>query len=217
MPTIVARNLKLEVVLTYEAAVTGGATAISLANVPVVSDAAHGLEDGEIGFWTVANGMVELDEQAFMVDNKATDNFEMPGFETTNYSAFVQADSTYTMAATFGTLAESAGISIGGGASTELDDTRTQDTRTRNISGNLAPQTVTIDIRNQEVDGAAMAFISRKARQGEKVLMRATKAGKTLFVWYGTPSLPGMAVAAGAAATGQFTVQCPGWVVKPNV
>ncbi len=217
MTTIVARNLKLEVVLTYEAAVTGGATAISLANVPVVTDAAHGLEDGEIGYWTIANGMVELDEQAFMVDNKATDNFEMPGFETTNYSAFVQADSTYTMAATFGTLAESAGLTIGGGASTELDDTRTQDTRTRNISGNLAPQTVTIDIRNQEIDGAAMAFISRAARAGNKVLMRASKAGKTLFVWYGTPSLPGMAVAAGAAATGQFTVQCPGWVIKPNV
>lgn len=217
MPTIVARNLKLEVALTFDAAVTNGASAISLANVPVVTDAAHGLTDGEIGFWTVTDGMVELDEQAFMVDNSTTDTFEMPGFETTNYSALVAASTTYQIAATFATLSESAGLNIGGGASTELDDTRTQDTRTRNISGNLAPQTVTIDVRNQETDGAAMAFISRKARQGEKVLMRATKAGKTLFVFYGTPSLPGMAVAAGAAATGQFTVQCPGWVVKPNV
>lgn len=216
MPTIVARNLKLEVALTLQAAETG-ATAISLANVPVVSDAAHGHTDGEVGFWAITDGMIELNEQAFMVDNVTTDAFEMPGFETTNYSAFVAASSSYILAATWGTLAESAGLNVGGGATTELDDTRTQDTRTRNISGNLAPQTITIDIRNQEVDGAAMAFIARQARQGLPILMRATKGAKTLFVFHGTPGLPGTAVAAGGAATGQFNVVCGGWVVKPNV
>lgn len=216
MRTIVARNLKLEVALTFAAA-DAGATAVSLANVPVVTNAAHGHTDGMVGFWQVTDGMVELQDQAFMVDNSTTDAFEMPGFETTNYSAFVAASSSYVLAATFGTLAESAGLNIGGGATTELDDTRTQDTRTRNISGNLAPQTATIDIRNQEIDGAAMAFISRQARQGLPILMKATKGGKVLYLFYGVPGLPGMAVAAGAAATGQFNVVCSGWVVKPNV
>lgn len=216
MGTIVARNLKLEVALTFGTPVTG-ATGITLADPPVVTDAAHGLTDGQCGFWTISGGMVELNDQAFMVDQLTADTFAMPGFETTNYSAFVAADSSYTMASTWGTLAESAGYTVGGGAAAELDDTRTLDVKTRTISGNLAAQTVSIDVRNQEIDGVAMAFISKKARATLPVLMRFTKGGQTLRVFYGVPSLPGEAAAAGALASGQFSVLCPGWVVKPNV
>jgi hypothetical protein len=217
MGTIAGRDCKVEVALTFKAAVTGGATAITLADPPVVTDAGHGLTVGEVGFWLVTGGMVELNEQAFFVGAPDTNTFTMPGFETSNYSAFVGAESTYTMADTWGVVAEAAAYGIGGGAAAELDDTRLIDVKTRTISGNLAAQNVTIDVRNQEVDGAAMAFVAKKARATQSVLMRIRKGTKTLRVFYGVPSLPGESTAAGALASGQFSVLCPGWVVKPNV
>lgn len=214
MGTIVGRNCKVEVALTLGTPVAG-ATAITLADPPVVTDAAHGLTDGAVGFWSVSAGMVELNEQAFIVDDSDTNTFKMPGFESTTYSAYTAG--TYTMAATWGTLAEAAGYGVGGGAANALDDTRLLDVKTRNIAGNLAPQDVTIDVKNQEVDGAAMAFIAKAARATTSVLMRISKGGQVLRVFYGVPSLPGEATAAGALATGQFSVQVPAWVVKPNV
>ena len=217
MTTIVGRNCKVEVALTLGTAVTGGATAVTKASPGVVTDAAHGLLDGAAGFWTITSGMVELDQQAFLVDNKATDSFEMPGFETTNYSTFVGADSTYTMAATWGTLSEAAGYAVGGGAANQLDDTRLLDTKTRNVAGLLAPQDVSIDVKSGEVDGAAMAFIATKARAAEACLFKISKGAQVLRVFYGVPSLPGESATAGQLATGQFSVTVPGWVVKPNV
>lgn len=216
MTTIVGRNCKVEVALTFGSAVTG-ATAITKAAPAVVTDAAHGLADGDVGFWTITGGMVELNEQAFMVDNKTTDDFEMPGFETTNYSTFVGASSSYTMASTWGTISEAAGYTIGGGAASQLDDTRLTDTKTRNVAGLLAPQDVTIDVKVGEIDGAAMIFVAKKARAAEPVLMRISKGAQVLRVFYGVPSLPGEGAQAGALASGQFNVIVPGWAVKPNV
>ncbi len=216
MTTIVGRNCKVEVALTFGSAVTG-ATAVTKAAPAVVSDAGHGLADGDVGFWTVTGGMVELNEQAFMVDNKTTDDFEMPGFETTNYSTFVGASSSYTMASTWGTISEAAGYSVGGGAASQLDDTRLPDTKTRHVAGLLAPEDVTIDVKVGEIDGAAMIFIGKKARAAEPVLIKISKGSQVLRVLYGVPSLPGEGAQAGALATGQFSVTVPGWVVKPNV
>jgi hypothetical protein len=217
MTTIVGRNCKVEVALTFGTPVTAGATAITKAAPAVVTDAAHGLLDGAVGFWTITSGMIELNEQAFMVDNKATDTWEMPGFETTDYSTFVSADSTYTMAATWGTISEAAGYSVGGGAANQLDDTRLTDTKTRNIAGLLAPQDVSIDVKSGEIDGAAMLYIAQKARAAAPVLFKISKGSQVLRVFYGVPSLPGEAAQAGALATGQFSVTVPGWVIKPNV
>lgn len=216
MTTIVGRNCKVEVALTLGAAVTG-ATAVTKAAPAQVTDAAHALADGDVGFWTITAGMVELHEQAFMVDNKATDTFEMPGFETTNYSTFASASSSYTMAATWGTISEAAGYTVGGGAATQLDDTRLIHTKTVNVAGLLAPQDVSIDVKVGELDGGAMAFVSQKARAAEPVLFKISKGAQVLRVFYGVPSLPGEAAAAGQLATGQFSVTVPGWVVKPNV
>lgn len=214
MGTIVGRNCKVEVALTFETAVTN-TSAITKADPGVVTSAAHGLTDGEAGFWSVSAGMVELDQQAFLVDGSDTNTFQMPGFETTSYSTFTAG--TFQMAATWGTLSESAGYGVGGGAANQLDDTRLLDSKTRNVAGNLAPQDVTIDVRNQEIDGTAMNFIGKAARAGTPVLMKISKGAQVLRVFYGVPSLPGEATQAGALASGQFSVTVPGWVVKPNV
>ena len=215
MTTIVGRDCKVEVALTLGAAVTG-ATGLTKAAPGVVTDAAHGLADGDVGFWTITGGMVELNEQAFMVDNKATDTFEMPGFETTSYSTFSAASSSYTMAATWGTISEAAGYAVGGGASSALDDTRLTDVKTRNVAGLLAPQDVTIDVKVGEIDGAAMIYVAKQARAGASCLFKITKGTQVLRVFYGVPSIPGESASVGALATGQFSVTVPAWVVKPN-
>lgn len=213
MGTIVGRNCKVEVALTFAAPVSP--TGVTKAAPGVVTLNAHGLANGACGYWSVSAGMVQLDEQAFMVNNQTANTWEMPGFETTNYDTYTAG--TATMAATWGTVSEGAGYSIGGGAADSIDDTRLMHVKKTMLAGNLASQDVTIDVKPGEVDGAAMAFIAAAARAAGKVLLKISKGSRVLRVVWGTPSLPGEAVQAGAAATGQFSITPTGWVVKPNV
>lgn len=215
MPTISGRNVKVEVALTFDPAIDLAANAVSKAYPPVVTKATHGLTDGEVGFFTVSDGMVELAEQAALVDNAATGTFEIPGLDTTDYSTFTTG--SFTAAATWGTLAESTAYAIGGGAAQPLDDTRLHDSKSRSEAGNLAAQDVSIDVKPQEVSGAAMAYIERQAQRGRRCLFKISKGGRVLRVFYGTPSMPGESVSTGQLATGQMSVTVPGWAVKPNV
>jgi hypothetical protein len=212
MGTITGRNVKIEVALTFDSALT--VSAVTKASPPVATSTSHGSLDGEVGFFTVTAGMVELQEQAFMADNVATNTWEMPGLDSTDYSTFTAG--TATMAATWGTVSEAAGYTVGGGAPAQLDDTRLTDTKTTNIAGNLASEDLNIDVRNAEVDGAAMAFIAGKAQRGLPILIKISKASQVLRVFYGIPGRPGESVSAGGAATGQFGLVGRGWVVKPN-
>jgi len=215
MPTIKGRNVKVEVALTFDTPIAP--TAITKAFPPVATLTAHGLADGEAGFFAITDGMVELEGQAILVDNATATTFELPGLDSTDYSTYVAAGSTLSTAATWGTLAESTAYAVGGGASTQLDDTRLIDAKNRNEAGNLASQDVTIDIKPQETSGAAMAFIERQAQRARACLFKISKGGKVLRVFYGVPSLPGESVSAGQLATGQLSVTVPAWVIKPNV
>src|SRR5687767_10557781 len=100
MPTIVGRNCKIEVALTFAAAVNP--TAVTKASPPVATLNAHGLVSGAAGFWTVSGGMVELDQQAFIVDNEAANTFELPGLDSSDYSTYTAG--SVTMAASWGTI-----------------------------------------------------------------------------------------------------------------
>ena len=216
MTTIVGRNCKVEVALTLAA--TAAPSAITKAYPPVVTKTTHGLSDGAVGFFTIPSGMIELDAQAFMVANKSTDTFEVAGLDSTDFSTFAAGASVvYTMAATWGTISEAAGYSIGGGAADQLDDTRLVDTKRRNVAGLLPAQDVTIDVKNQLVSGTAMQFIERKAQTGGYVLMKITQAGTVVRVFYGSPSLPGESASSGQLASGQFSVTVPQFALKPNV
>lgn len=213
MPTITGRNCKVEVALTFASPVSP--TAITKAYPPVVTLNAHSLSAGAAGYWTVTAGMVEMHEQAVLVHNPLTNTFDLPGLDATDYSTYTAG--TLTMAATWGTLSESAGYNVGGGAADQLDDTRLIDVKKRNIAGMLASQDVTIDIRNQEVSGTAMSFVERQALRGLGCLFKISRAGQVLRVFYGVPSLPGESVQAGQLASGQFVVNCPAFAIKPNV
>lgn len=214
MGTITGRNCKIEVALTFDVAITP--TAVTKASPPSVTLSAHGLTDGEVGYWSsVTAGMVELHEQAFMVDNSATNTWEMPGLDSTDYTTFTAG--SVIMAATWGTLTEATGYTVGGGAADQIDDTRLNESKRRNIAGLLPSQDLSIDIRNQEIDGTVLAFIEGKAKRGLPILVKISKGSQVLRVAYGTPSIPGESVASGAGATGQLNIIVPQWVVKPNV
>ncbi len=139
----------------------------------------------------------------------------MPGLDTTDYSTYTAG--SVIMGATWGVLSESAAYAVGGGAANPLDDTRLLDVKQRNVTGLLAPQDVTIDIKNQVTSGAAMAYVERQAQRGVACLFKISQAGKLLRVFYGVPSLPGESVSSGQLATGQFAVTCEAFVPKPNI
>jgi hypothetical protein len=162
--------------------------------------------------------MVELADQAIIANNITVNTIEMPGLDSTNYSTFAAgAGTNLVMAATWGTLAEAAAYAVGGGASSQLNDTRLTDTKTRNIAGLLAPQDVTIDVRNGVVSSAAMAWVERKAMNTESILVKISQGAQVVRVCYGVPSLPNEQVGSGELASGQFSITVPAFAVHPNV
>jgi hypothetical protein len=213
MTTIVGRDCKIEVALTFDAAIAP--TAVTKANPGVATLTSHTVETGDVGYWSITAGMVEMDQQAVYCTDTSANTFTMNGLDTTNYSTYT-AGNLY-LADTWGTLSEAAGYTVGGGAAAQLDDTRLIDVKTRNVAGLLAPQDVTIDIRNPITSGTALAFVENKAVNSGFVMIRISKGGTVLRVIYGQPSIAGESVQAGALGTGQISITVPAWALKPNV
>ncbi len=212
MTTIVGRNCKVEVALTFSA--PAAVTAITLADPPSCTLTAHGFVDGDVGYWSVAAGMVELDQQACYIDQSSTSAFTLPGLVSTNYSTFTAGD--FYKAATFATVSEAASYTVGGGEANALDDPRLLDAKLRQVAGFLQPENLSIDVSSQEVDGSAMQFITKAARAGTSVLIKVSKGTRVLRLAYGVPSAPGEAVRAGQLGTGSFNLIVPAFVLKPN-
>lgn len=214
MPTISGRNCKIEIALTIADAISP--TEVTKAYPGVVTMAAHGLSNGQVGYWLAGGSMLQLDQQAIVVGAVASGTFSMPGLDTSDYDEF-DPGPTLHMGATWGTLAESSGYTVGGGAAAQLEDTRMHEAKTRNVAGNLANQDVTLDLRIQEVSTVPMQFLERNAQRGLPALFKITKNGRILRAFYGVPSLPGEQVSTGQLASGQINVIVPAWCLKPNV
>jgi hypothetical protein len=213
MTTIAGRNCKVEVALTFDSPLA--VSAVTTANPGVATSTGHTLENGEVGYFSVAAGMIELNEQPFMVSAQATNVFTLAGLDTTLYSAYTAGNAI--MAATWGLLDESAGYTVGGGAADQLDDSRLHLGKRRNIAGLNAAEDITVNLRTPEVEGAALAFITRAARNGTAVLVKITKGSRVVRVAYGVPSTYGEQVDVGGLGTGSFNLICPAYVLKPNV
>lgn len=214
MGTIVGRNCKVEVALTYDGSALAP-TAVTKADPPSVTLTAHGLIDGDVGVWSITDsGMVELHEQACYVDQSSTSVFTLPGLVSTNYGTY--AAGTFLRVATWGTISEAAGFTVGGGEANPLDDPRLMDSKLRQVPGFLSPDNLTIDVSNQEVDGSALIFVQKAARAQTPILVRISKGSRVLLVAYGTPGAPGSSVRAGQVGTGSFNVIVPAFALKPN-
>jgi len=210
MTTAVGRNVRLEIGLTYASDKT--VTAVTKALPGVATSTSHAMSNGAVGYWTASAGMVELDGQATRVYNQSTNAFDLQGLDTTGYGTFTAG--TFTPVATWGTLSEAVGYDIGGGEANLLDDTKLLDSKTRNSNGLLAPQNVTISLKNQTVNGSVMDFIESAAKALTKLVFRITLHDGSVRVFRGVPSVPGESLQSGALASGSFGVTVEGWVTK---
>lgn len=213
MTTQIGRNFKVEVALTF--ATASAVTAITKADPGVCTLTSHGIADGTVGYWDVAAGMVELDDQAAMTGSAAANTFELEGLVTTNYSTYTAGN--FYPAATWGLLEEATSFDIAGGAADELDDSRLHLTQRQSVAGLNASQTITVALQIPTVQGTALTFLTKAARANTKVLIKATSGTTVVAVAYGTPSVPSASVPLGGLGNGQMTIIVPRLVVQPNV
>jgi hypothetical protein len=209
MTTALGRNVKVEVALTYSAAKT--VTAVTLASPGVATSSAHGLTNGQVGYWTVTGGMPQLDGQASRVYNQTANTFDIQGLNTAGYTAFTAG--TFTPVATWGSLGESIGFNIGGGAADTLDDTRLSDVIKQEILGLLAADSVTLDTLPQTVNSAAMQSVIDASIAQTYQVYRITLHDGSVWVFRGLPSRPGMALQRGQLATGSLQIKVKGFAL----
>jgi hypothetical protein len=205
------RGIRVEVATAFTAAVAG-ATAISLANPGVVTDAAHGLANNAVGYWDTMVGAEQLEDQAFRVKNQATDTFEMQGLNTSNYSAYTSGN--YYTATTWATLAEATSYNIPDANTEDLDATTLLDVIDVIDSGNLAAQPISFNLLLRETPSTALAFIQAAALAGTKVLIRVTLQGGGVRIYRGTPSAPGEDVQAKQLGKASLSVKGRGLLLK---
>ena len=207
------RGIRVEVATTLAAAVTAGATAITLANPGVVTDASHGLANNTVGFWNTMVGMEQLEDQAFRVKNQTTDTFEMQGLDTSAFTAFTSG--TYQVATAWSTLAESTAYSIPDASTEDLDATTLLDVIDVIDSGNLAAQPINFgNMLLRETPSAALTNLQNAALAGTKVLLRITLQGGGIRIYYGTPSAPGEDVQAKQLGRASVSVKGRGRLLK---
>lgn len=210
MTTAVGRGVKLEIAATFSAAKT--VTGLSLASPGVATSTAHGLANGTVGYWTVPSGSVQLDGQASRVYNQATNTFDLQGLNTAGFSAW--GTGTFTPVATWGTLAEAIGYSIGGGSGDTLDDTRLTDVTKQELNGLLAADTVSVDLLSQTFNSAVMQQLEDASIAQTYVVGRITLADGSVRVFRGIPSRPGESMQRGQLATGQLQFRIKGFALR---
>lgn len=212
MTTAKGVGVRLEVALTYSAAKT--VTAITLASPGVATSSAHGMANGTVGYWTTTGGgMPQLEGQATRVYNQATNTFELQGLNTTNYSAWVTGG-TYTPVATWGTYSEAIGYNFGGGAASDLDDTKLLDIVTQLIPGTLPSDSGQVDVLSQTVNGTVAQFVEDAALSQSYCVFRITLHDGSVRVFRAIPTRPGESLQRAQLATGSFQVKVKGFVLK---
>lgn len=210
MTTAVGRGVRIEFAASFSAAKT--VTAVTLASPGVATSAAHGMANGTVGYWSASAGMVQLDGQATRVYNQATNNFDLQGLNTAGFSAFTAG--TFTPVATWNTLAEAIGYSIGGAAADSLDDTRLSDVSKQEVNGLLPSDSISIDLLSQTFNSTVMQAIEDAAIAQTYMVGRITLADGSVRVFRGQPSRPGESLSRGQLATGQLQFKVKGFVLR---
>ena len=210
MSNVKGRGVRVEIAATYGTPIT--VTAVTKAGPGVATSAAHGQSNDTCGYFSSVSGMVQLEDQAIRIKNKATDTFELQGLNTTNYTAFTSG--TFTPVATWATLSESTSYSLGGGASEKLDVTTLIDIVRKEGQGYLPVQSVTTNVIAQDTPSAAQLLLESAVQTQGRVTVRITLANGAVRIFRGEPSTPGEDVQLGALGTGSLDFAVKGFILK---
>ncbi len=210
MAFLKGRNVQVQVAQTLGTAKT--VSAITNASPGVATSTAHSLTNGSVGFFTGVGGMVQLEGQAARVANTAANSFDLHGLNTTNYSAF-SGTAQFTPITAWLTMAESDSYDIGGGSADELDVTCLADVIKQTENGNLAAQTVTINIKALTAPSAAMLLLMSDAQAGLARAFRIVLQDGSVRVFRAEPSLPSESLSTGAVGTGSMSLRVKGSVL----
>jgi|GEM_PF-876684 len=210
------RGVRLEVALTFDAA--DALTAITQANPAVLSAAAHGWANGDYGYVEeTGNGMAQIDGQAIRAANIAAGTLEAEGLDTATYGAFVSGN--IYRAATWATLSQATDFTIGGGDADKLDATTLLDFIKKEENGQLAAETVNINMLADPLSNAVARIRALALSKGgtgyqaNKSLFRITYPGSILEIfWFGEPSIPGFAQQKQQIATASLQVSVKGFM-----
>ena len=137
----------------------------------------------------------------------------LESLDTSAFSAF-SGTCSLTPVATWQTLGIATSYSIGGGEAEKLDNTTLLDDVKQELNGQLASQSVSINVNAETFNSAAMALIEAAARAANSLVFRITLKDGSVRVFRGEPSLPGEDVQKGAIGTGSFSVSVKGFVIK---
>ena len=96
-------------------------TGITQANPAVVTDAGHGLSDGDVIIISGVVGMTELNGKTFIIEEVTSSTFKLLGVDSTGYGAYVSGG-TYSVA-TFSNFCELTNYNRQGGTSPEIATT----------------------------------------------------------------------------------------------
>lgn len=210
MTTALGRGVSLEFALTYSAAKT--VSAVTKASPGVATSTSHGMSNGQVGYWSGVEGMVQLEGQASRVYNQSTNAFDLQGLDTSSYTTF-SGSADFTPVSTYGTYTEMIEYQIGGGAADQLDDSKMSDIVRQIVFGLLPAQVITINTLSQTVDSATASFLRSAAIASTYVVGRITLHDGAVRVFRGVPSLPGENLARGALGTGSLQIACKGLVL----
>jgi hypothetical protein len=154
-------------------------TGVTAANPPVVTAAGHGLSDGDVVKITGVLGMVELNDEIFIVQAKTNDTFELADVSGASYGAYTSGGEIQK--ATFSNFCELTNYNRQGGTSPEIPATSACSTAqefeiglpdygTTQIDYNFAPRT------------AVQLAVQEAYDSGDKIATRVTlpKSGGTM-------------------------------------
>lgn len=156
-------------------------TAITKASPGVATSTSHGMADGAY-FKLDVEGMYQVDERVFRVDNTAANTFDLEGENTTDYDTFTSG-SAYEI--TFGTtLAVLTTLSASGGDFDFVDVTTIHDNVRKQIPGVANPATYSFEAIWDVSDAGLVALKAASDAQAQRAF-KFTFANGQIMVFNG--------------------------------
>lgn len=179
-------------------------TGISKADPAVVTQAATTYTDGDVIRIQGVNGMTEVNNQLFVVDNAAAGSFELAGVDSTLYTTYTSGG--FTDEVSFSQFCELTGLNQQDGTADEIEVTTIcstakefeqglSDSGTLQLDYNFAPNgTVQAYMRAAKIAGDITAFKVTFPNSGGTVIMLGTIQatsfqGAVSGVWTGSATI----------------------------